>query len=102
MAKFIGRTQNTNTDAILTEVVLNSTTTTTIGMPVSRRIFYTVVNDGAQKVWLKLQAASVDNDKKGITLFKGDAWEMPVDNIYTGEISAISDSGNPSVFVTQY
>jgi len=51
---------------------------------------------------LKLQAASVDNNAKGIFIGRDSYWEMPADNIYTGEISAIAVSGTPSVNVTSY
>ncbi len=29
-------------------------------------------------------------------------YEMPTDNIYTGEVSAIADSGNTTIYITEY
>ena len=55
-------------------------------------------------VFVKLQAASVDDDSKGIMLSNGLTWEMPTDAIYTGEVSCIKDGVGPSatIFVTEY
>lgn len=105
----ITRTRNTNTAALIPiGIALNSTTSTTIVSENERRIFFHVNNDAENvRIWIKLQAASEDDDKKGITIRRftdrGDHfWEMPTDNIYTGEISAIAESGTPIVYVTEY
>lgn len=104
----IGRTQNVTNIAKLTGgIQLNATTSTELLPRNPNRIFFQVNNnDGIQAAWIKLQAADVDDDKKGIFLHKaiqsGSEWSMPADNIYTGAISAIADSGNPVVFVTEY
>ena len=71
------------------------------------RKFFSVCTDGDnQAVWIKLQPASDDNDKKGIWIEAKigaiNYWEMLTDNIYTGEISAISNGGNVNVYVTEY
>ncbi len=104
----IDRNRNTNdAAAVSTPIVLDAITSTTIAVANDERIFFQVNNDSANKeVWIKLQAASVDNDKKGIFLNKKGvapaSWEMPTDNIYSGEISAIADSGVSTVYVTEY
>ncbi len=54
------------------------------------------------QIWLKLQSASTDNDKKGIILLSGDYFEMSADNVYPGEISAIVESGTEDVYITEY
>ena len=102
MTHFTGRTRNTNTGAVLTSVVLNATTSTLISAVNEERQMITIINDSSQDVWIKFQAASVDNDKKGIMLWKRSTYEMPVDNVYLGEISAISVSGTPEIFITEY
>lgn len=71
------------------------------------RKFFSVCTDGDnQAVWIKLQPASVDDVKKGIWIEAKigaiNYWEMLTDNIYTGEISAISNGGNVNVYVTEY
>jgi len=107
MSKMIGRNQNTSDAAVITTAVIDAITTTTILAANPKRIaFYVTNNNATDPVWIKLQAASVDNDKKGIILGKKAEppkhWDMPSDNIYTGEISAIADSGTPTIYVTEY
>ncbi len=108
MAKRIGRNINTDDEATVSSgITLNSTTSTVISVADPNRLFFFVDNNFSDKAsWIKLQAASVDNDKKGIFLNEKEkgktSWAMPPDNIYTGEISAIADSGNPIIYVTEY
>lgn len=103
MAKTIGRNTNINDTVTLSSAIaLNATTSTKIADVLEDRINFTVSNNSSQDVWLKLQAASVDNDKKGIFLFKRTIYEMPADNIYVGEISAIAENGTPNVYVSEF
>ena len=108
MPKMIGRNQNKNDEASVNEgVALDATTSVVIAAANPDRIAFHVNNNSAVSgAWVKLQAASIDNDKKGIFLEKSvlgiNQWDMPTDNIYTGEISAIAENGTPSVFVTEY
>ncbi len=98
---------NSNDTAILTRVTLNSTTSTTLSTakigPNKRptRIDFEVTNLGSNLVWIKRQAASVDNDKKGTPLYRRGTYTMSR-NIYKGEISAQADSGNPEVAINEY
>lgn len=107
-AKKIGRNVNTNDEATITDAIeLNDSTSIKIADANPGRIFFYITNNGSSDaVWVKLQAASIDNDKKGIWVEKKEVaesfWQMPPDNIYTGEICAISDSSNPDIFVTEY
>ena len=109
------RTQNTNDVATLSSAIaLNAATSTLIAAANPDRIFFSINMDcdlTTRCVFIKLQAASVDNDVKGILLqrdFSGnDAayrayWEMPSDTVYTGEISAITASATTDIFVTEY
>lgn len=109
MTNKIGRTRNFNDTAIVSSAIsLNDTTSTTLSVAKSNRIFWAIsiphaLGPGLSvEIWLKLQSASTDNDKKGINLSSGDYWEMPMDNTYTGEISAITTSGTEDVFITKY
>ncbi len=95
------RSTNTAT-TVSSAVALNATTSTTIAALNVARIFFRVHNNGNQTVWIKLQSAATDNDKKGIELEPGDHLEMLVNSIYTGEISGISQNGTPDVFYTEY
>ncbi len=106
----IGRNRNSNDSAdVNSGVTLNSSTSVVIAAANPDRISFIVDNNSAQKEsWIKLQPAATDDDKKGIFLARrsnasgNTSWSMDTDNIYTGEISAIADSGSPIVYVTEY
>ena len=104
MARLAGRNINNNDVAVLTSVTLNSSTSTKVSDACSNgcRFSYTVENPSGQDVWIKFQAASVDNDKKGYFLAKRSFRTMVVDNVYRGEVSAIAVSGTPTIFITEY
>ena len=94
--------------ATIGTVVLNATTSTLIAAANPKRIFFHV-NNGVEPdkaCWIKLHAASTDNTKHGIVVHEGakgvGGWEMPADNIYTGEISAIAEATPCTVYVTEY
>jgi len=84
MTLFRERTTNTNdTASIPNAITLNATTSIKLSDACSDcRIFFAISNNSSQDIWLKLQAASVDNDKKGIFIPKKSYWEMPTDNVY--------------------
>lgn len=87
-------------------IELNAATTVVIAAANPDRT-YLHINNNSNKdpVWIKLQPASIDNDKKGIFLSSKDKpdgrWETG-DNIYTGEVSAIAEKGSPTIYVTEY
>ncbi len=108
MVQKIGRNKNTNDEAtVLAEVELNSSTDTVLLPANPNRIALHVNNNSSTRgVWIKLQPAGQDNDKKGIYLAERNRnpvpYNMTPDNIYTGEVCAIADSGSPSVYITEY
>lgn len=104
MTSVIGRNVNKNDTAFISgPIAVNSSTSTTIVGVNLKRIFLHISNDGDnQDSWIKLQAASVDNDKKGIFLRGRSFWEMQVDNMYTGEICVIGDNAGSNIYVTEY
>jgi len=63
-----------------------------------------IYNDGNQDLWLKPQAASVDNDKKGIPLSAGEYVNIMDFGVnYIGEWSGIMNSGGArDVYVTTW
>ena len=102
MTKIIGRTQNTNDIANISIVSLNTATSTKILDANSRRIVVIISNAGDADVWIKLQPAATDNDKKGIFIAAGGCRQLPLDNPYTGEISGIADDINGDINITAY
>lgn len=107
MAKQIGRNRNFNDTADVKDAVSVGNTSVVIAIANAERMgFHVNNNEEAKAVWIKLQPADDDDDKKGIFLNRKDKgighWDMSSDNIYTGEICAIADSGNSKVYVTEY
>ena len=114
MTLLIGRNRNTNTEANVTEINISSISPTVICPVNPRRVFFRVdLESGTNQrnVYIRLYPAIQDNDKKGIVIGRRIAgngsyfnlfWEMPRDSIYTGEISAISESSNINIYVTEY
>lgn len=114
MGRMTGRNKNTNDVASVAEVTINSVTATTIAIENPDRLFFEADIESGNVdviVYLRLYAASVDNTKKGIVLTRKVSsndgffrvnWSMPPDNIYTGEISAISETGTFNLYVTEY
>ena len=104
----VKRIVNTNDEAkIGSAITITSGVSVKIADANLNRIAFSVHTDGDnQAVWIKLQPASIDNDKKGIWVEAKigalNFWTMPSDNIYTGEISAIANGGNVNVFTTEY
>jgi len=104
----IGANLNTHDTADVKDgITLNPTTSVKIADANPNRIFFHVNTDFPEKsAYIKLQAADVDDDQKGIFLNEKEKgvtqWEMPSLSVYTGEISAIAVDGNPIAFVTEY
>jgi len=102
MLTAVAATGGTSASATITDIAVNSSTSVVVKAASTGFIHFSVSNETEDRVWIKLQAAATDNDKKGIMLEKGDYWEMPTDSLYTGEISAISDSVSTSISTTLY
>ena len=104
----IGRNRNTNDVAVTAQVTLNSTTAVVVQAANEKRIFFGVNNNSASDgFWVRLYPAATDNIKQGIFLSGNSQngpieWEMPNDNTYTGEISAIADNTGVTAYVTEY
>jgi hypothetical protein len=108
MARVSGRNKNVNNVANVLDPVTVGSLVSVVVLPANPDRMYVQINNNnsVQHCWIKLQPASQDNDKKGIFIHRlgggNDTWEMPTDNIYTGEICAISDNGSSDIYVTEY
>lgn len=104
----LGRNINKADIATVSDAIaVNTSTSVKVADANPDRIFLHINNDANDLAfWIKLQPASIDNDKKGIFADKEAKgrfdWEMPSDNIYTGEISVVSDASNQNIYVTEY
>jgi len=95
---------NTNSSATNSVITLSATSSTTVLSANSSRIraVFSNTGSGAQRIWLKLQAASVDDDKKGHCIEVGANFTIEAPNIYTGEISAIAVVDSPPLGIVAY
>lgn len=81
-------------------VVGNATSVTILAENKDRR--YMGISALDDNVWVKLQPASTDNDEKGVFVPRNFLYELPANIVYTGEVSAISDTGTATVYVTEF
>jgi len=108
MAAQKGRSSNTNDESDVSgAIALNTATAVTIAAANEDRIFFHVDNDdNTQGFWVRLYPAAQDDLKVGIFITgkngNSSAWEMPTDNVYTGEISAIAAQGSPDAYITEF
>jgi hypothetical protein len=114
MAEMIGRNINSNDTAVVSTYELNSVTATVISAAEPSRIHFSACLDSdttSVDVFIRLYPASADALMRGEVLTRDTfgnsslfrpSWTMTPDNIYTGEISAISLSGIVFLHVTEY
>lgn len=82
-------------------VSINSSTSATVLSARGDRK-YVALSVSGDTVWIKLQTAATDDVKKGIRVPAGFTYEFFPDLVYTGEISAISDTGAATIFPTEF
>ena len=104
MATRIGGNTNTNDTAFMPDAIgVDAITSTILTTTTKQTITLILTNDGNQDAFIKFQAASVDNDKRGFILYKGTASTVILSpNIYVGEISAIARNGNTTIYVVNF
>ena len=105
--KRIGKNTNETGEAVTNVVSVDSTTTATLlpALVFTDRPYMevNVTNDGNKALWVKKQAASVDNDKKGVRVIPGEtAPIIKQGEVYRGEISAIFDSGGSRDVIVEW
>lgn len=114
MTRKIGGNLNTNTEAVVTTVEVNDSAAVTLVDANPKRLGLIInLNGGTadEEVFIRYFAASVNDVKKGIiikrkiigaTSINDSTWEMTGINLYTGEVSVISESGSFNMHVTEY
>ena len=114
MTHLIGRNQNKNDTAVVTTVEVNDTTAAVVVAANPARIHITINLDGGtaeEEVFVRFYPAADDNLKRGMvikrkiigaTSINDPRVTMDGDNVYTGEISAISESGTFDLHITEF
>ena len=99
--KKIGRNSNKYDSTVTGSVTLNATTSTTVLIANSDRMGYSISNTSSKDVWIKEQAASVDNLKEGEIVWARSTASSEPDQMYHGEVSAIAVSGTPTIYIKE-
>lgn len=96
--------RDTVSSAVIAAAIATNTATSVTALAAnSARKYVSISNSHASNhVYIKLQAASVDNLAKGFYLSHQETFILHGDPMYTGEISAIAVSGTPDIYVTSY
>ena len=114
MALLIGRNRNTNDEASVSTILVDSVTPVVISPANERRIHLRVdIAPGTtdRVVFIRAYPAVQDAIKQGELIVRRISgnddldqlhWLMLNDNIYTGEVSAICDTGTTEVYVTEW
>lgn len=92
------------TETVISQgVLLNSSTPSHLVTTTEETIRVIMTNRGNQDAWIKFQGVSVDNDKKGVILYKGTSTDVIVaPAVYAGDICAMTEAGSTTIFVTSY
>lgn len=100
----ITATEFVNDNSLLSiGIVLNVNTSTKLADANPNRTMLIISNvSSTDYAAIKYQAASVDDDLKGIILKPKEVHYMNAMAVYTGEVCAIADTGTPTVYVTEY
>lgn len=104
MARVIGRNVNQDGDAIVNDPVSVGPTAQTILPPNTDRL-YVAISVRNRDVYVRFIPASEEPiNRKGIFVPRNNTYELPTDNIYTGEISVIAAQGNQlaDIYVTEF
>ena len=98
-----GSNNNTNDTADLSSAIsTNASTSVVLSASNTLRMFWSMTNNSDADVWIKFQAASVDDDKKGILVPSCGYYELPSLVTYMGEISGIADDVAGDVHVVEF
>ena len=104
MAQMIGKNENINDASAVLGSGVQAGTGTSIALVTLTKddSLLILTNNSNQDAWIKMQAAAVDNVKKGFLLYKGTTTELNLDasTRFVGEISIIADNGNTEVHTT--
>lgn len=99
-----GQNVNVNGTAVHSdEITVGANLSVPIGNTDKQTIRMIVSNVGNKDVLVKLQAADVDNDRKGIKIYKNTTVDVILaPNVYVGEVSAITKSGTTKLLTVVY
>ena len=101
----IGRNQNSNTSADVQPVYTVATDVAEVLIVANTDRIYVAISVLNRSVFIRFQPAADDAAvRKGIHLSVGETYEIPLDNMYLGEISVINVKNGqaPEIYTTEY
>ena len=105
MVAIIGRNINTHDTATVADEVEITVNTAVTAVSSNAARLYVAITILDKDAFIRLIPAATDaSTRKGIFLKKNETYELPADNIYTGEISIINKKNNekPTYYVTEF
>ena len=105
MSLMIGRNVNTNDIASVDDEVEITVNTAVTALAANPRRIYVAISIKEKDAWIRLMPSATDNStRKGIYLKKDQTYELPTDNVYTGEVSIINKKNNekPKFYITEF
>lgn len=103
--KTIGRNTNQSDFAEVTDVVEVTVNTAVSVAPIDKDRIYFSISITSKDAYIRFMPATTQpSERKGIYLKKDQIYEMPTDNIYTGEVSIINKKNNekPKFSITTF
>ena len=103
--KTIGRNTNQSDIAEVSDEIKITVNTAVTIAPIDKDRIYFAVSVRSKDAYIRFMPATTQpSERKGIYLKKDQIYEMPTDNIYTGEISIINKKNNekPEYSVTTF
>jgi hypothetical protein len=100
-----GANANTNDESTVSDFVKITVNTAVVAEVANALRMYWAVTITDKDAFIRFIPAATDaSTRKGIFLKKDQTYEMPADNIYTGEISIINKKNNekPEYSITTY
>ncbi|MBL4891459.1 MAG: hypothetical protein JKX91_06490 [Rhizobiaceae bacterium] len=105
MARIEGRNLNTSDTATVDAEVKITGNVAVTAIAANPDRFYVCISIVDKDAYIRLLPAATDNGvRKGIFMKKNTNYELPADNLYTGEISIINKKNGekPVYFVTEF
>lgn len=105
MANRIGRNQNLNDTATVSDGVEITVDTAVTAVSTNSERIYLAITIKDKDAWIRFITAATDaSTRKGVYIKKDQTYELPTDNIYTGEVSIINKKNNekPTFYITEF
>ena len=105
MSRNIGRNINVDDTAIVNSMVETTDNNALTVLDANPDRLYVAISIKGQDAFIRFIPAATDtSERKGIFIKKDNTYELPTDNIYTGEISVINSRNNrhPEIYVTEF